>query len=51
MKNLHSTVRSLSKKIGRLEAKIEAAAERAAIVVDENTHQDIKAIMLSESAK
>ena len=51
IKLLHDTTRTLSKKIGRLEAKIDAAAEKAGVVVDEGMHRDITAIMKSESAK
>ena len=40
-----------AKKVGRLEAKINTAAEKAGVMVDEGIHQDITAITKSENAK
>ncbi len=50
MKKLHETTRALSKKVSRLEAKTQAAAEKAGVIVDDGMHQDIKAIMCAENA-
>ena len=51
IQKLHDSTRTLAKKVGRLEAKINAAAEKAGVMVDEGMHQDITAIMKSENAK
>jgi len=51
IQKLHDSTCTLAKKVGCLEAKINAVAEKAGVMVDEGMHQDITAIMKSENAK
>lgn len=50
MKKLHNTTRTLSKKVSRLESKIQAATNKTGITVNDTLHEDLKEMMSATSA-
>ena len=49
IRKLHDATRALSRKVSRLQAKIKAAADKSAVVLDMKMHDDIQTIMSAEN--